>query len=54
MVTKAVRPDRKHRLAELVLTVLPLMDAARSMGIGKSYAYRIWAEIRADLGPQAI
>lgn len=54
MVTNAALLDRKHRLAELVSTGLTVMVAARRMGIGKSYAYRIWAEIRADLGPQAI
>lgn len=43
----------KSRLAELVSLEITIADAAERIGITKGRAYALWAEIVADLGPQA-
>lgn len=48
-----VTEERKAELAELAANGLSPHMAAKRMGIGRSYAYRLWDEIKHDLGPQA-
>lgn len=48
-----VTEERKSELAELAAQGLSAHMAAKKMGIAKSYAYRLWDEIKRDLGPQA-
>jgi len=53
----ADRPDmsrRKTRLAQLVADGTPLNEAGRAMGLTKGQTSRVWMNIKADLGEQAI
>ncbi|SCY89382.1 hypothetical protein SAMN05660666_03461 [Novosphingobium aromaticivorans] len=49
-----VTEERKSELAELAAQGLSAHMAAKKMGIAKSYAYRLWDQIKRDLGPQAV
>jgi hypothetical protein len=44
----------KDRLAEAVSEHGRLPRAAGQVGISLGYARRLWADIRAELGPQAV
>lgn len=49
----SVIAERKDKLADFVSRGLTVAQAALRMGISESNAYRLWAEIKRELGPQA-
>ena len=53
-MTIPTRAERMDRLAELVSQGLEVRDAAIRMRVTKGYAYALWADIKRNLGWQAI
>ena len=48
------RQARLDRFAEFLADGLSLKDAAARLGVGKEAARRLFVEIKAGLGPQAV
>lgn len=45
---------RKARMAELIADGVPVFKAGETLGLTKGQTSRVWMNIRADLGAQAV